>query len=143
MEYSPADTRKFHWTGYGNFRLMNSCRPKVAPVPTKSQGTLDLIRLQGGGFGAYCTCSAGKMTWRHLLGRHGGTVGYIFFFSPFKVGPLCTPRPLERLPVTKVKTPFMKAFDWHTAYSSSPWDGGGGVYGSVPFPLSLLLLLWA
>lgn len=25
-------------------------------------------------------------------------------------------------PVTKVKTPFMKAFDWQAAYSSSPWN---------------------
>lgn len=57
MEYSLADTRKLHCTGYGNFLLMNISRPKVAPVP-----------------------------------------------------------------VTKVKTPFMKACDWQAANSSSPWD---------------------
>lgn len=59
---------------------MNSCRPKVAPVPAKSQGSVDQ-------------------------------------------------------PVTKVKTPFMKALDWHTAYSSSPWDGGVVVHAPFPFLL--------
>lgn len=34
--------------------------------------------------------------------------------------------PGTSLPVTKVKTPFMKAFDWQAAYSSSPWNLGAG-----------------
>lgn len=35
--------------------------------------------------------------------------------------------------MTKAETPFTKAFDWHAAYSPSPWEGEG-VEGSVPCP---------
>ena len=59
----------------------------------------------------------GLVSWRHLLGSQGATSSH----------------PAPSLPVTKVETPFTKAFDWQAAYSPSPWEGEG-VEGSVPCP---------